>query len=86
MAGIVPDRNAAEVLFYLQDMKNNSANQLGAILVMSQFAVIHEGTSAEISDLLINEVGRDLNSENIILIEACIAGLKKISGTLIFVL
>ena len=86
MAGIVPDRNIAEVLFYLQDMKNSSANQLGAILVMSQFAAIHEGTSVEILDLLINEVGRDLNSENICLIEACIAGLKTISGTLVFIL
>lgn len=80
LSGNVPDRNASEVVFHLQDLKNNSSNPVGSILVLSQFAAIHEIVSQEISDLLINEVSKDITLENKSIIEACMIGLKVICG------
>lgn len=83
MAGNIHDRNTSEVVYYLQDMKNNSSSPIGAILVLSHFSAIHESASQEISDLLINEVSKDITSENSLIVEACMIGLKAICGNYI---
>lgn len=80
MAGMVTDRNISEVLYYLQDMKSNSSNPVGAIMVLSHFAAIHEHSSQEIFDLLINEVSKDISLDNSLVMEACMSGLKVICG------
>jgi hypothetical protein len=82
LSGIVPDRSISETVFYLQDLKNNSVSQIGAILVLALFAATHESVTQEISDLLINEVSKDITLDSKSLIEASMMGLKVICGIL----
>jgi hypothetical protein len=82
LSGTVPDQKISEVLFYLQQLKNNSSNPIGAMLVLSQFAVIHETVTQETSDLLINDISKDITLDNKSGIEASMLGIKAICGTL----
>ena len=83
IGGTIADRNISEVIFYLQDMKNNFTNQLGAIFVMSQLVVVHESVSTEIVEVLINDVAQDIMPENQSIIEASMICLKNISGKIL---
>ncbi|KAI9005894.1 armadillo-type protein [Gaertneriomyces semiglobifer] len=79
VAGPVPGNGVSEAMYYLQDLQRSPLLQSASILVMSEFACIHDSTMQDVIDILSHHLNQDVSSESAPLVEACMLGLRNIS-------
>ncbi|KAJ3090469.1 hypothetical protein HK102_003650 [Quaeritorhiza haematococci] len=79
ITGVIPEHWMNETIYFLQDLQKSSHMQGPAILVLSEFCCFHESTLDETTEILVNNLSQEFNSENTTIIEASMVGLRNIS-------
>ncbi|KAJ3041917.1 hypothetical protein HDV00_008426 [Rhizophlyctis rosea] len=77
--GVLPAGSIAQVMYHLQAFQSHPHMQGSAMLVLSEFCCLHEGSQAEVIDIFANCLGHEILPETTALIEACTLGLKNIA-------
>lgn len=78
VAGGVRDQSAPQVLYFLQELQQHKFLQGAVMLVLSEFAVMHESIRMEVVSIIISALEQDLNNRTALLLEGSILGLSNI--------
>ncbi|KAI8822501.1 armadillo-type protein [Fimicolochytrium jonesii] len=79
IAGPVPAGSIGEVTYHLAQLQKHPRMQAHTLLVLSEFSCVHESTLNETIELFVNQLSRDITSENTAVIEACMLGLRNVA-------